>query len=133
MQPPQLSDLMALTNELPSDAAVESPVETSSSSASEPSVSALPYSLSRTRSNNLRVYELAKAGGSKHITQIKNITGDIEALQSHLRSALNLPETFVDPKGQKKQTVTINWTTKHITVRGWRGPEIRKWAELVGF
>ena len=95
--------------------------------------SALPYTISRTRSSNIPVYHLAKAGGNKHLTQVRKLTGDLQALQGDIRSALGLEQFVVDQQGRKKENVTINWTTKQIVVRGWRGPEIKKWAELRGF
>jgi hypothetical protein len=39
----------------------------------------------------------------------------------------------VDVKGRKKETVAINWTTRQVVIRGWRGAEVKKWAELSGF
>ena len=95
--------------------------------------SVLPYTISRTRSSNIPVYHLAKAGGNKHLTQLRKLTGDLHALQSDIRSALGLEQYVVDQQGRKKENVAINWTTKQIMVRGWRGPEIKKWAELRGF
>ena len=95
--------------------------------------SALPYTISRTRSSNIPVYHLAKAGGNKHLTQVRKLTGDLQALQGDIRSALGLEQFVVDQQGRKKENVTINWTTKQIVVRGWRGPEIKKWSELRGF
>lgn len=95
--------------------------------------SVLPYTINRTRSSNIPVYHIAKAGGNKHLTQVRKLTGDLQALQSDIRSALGLEQFAVDQQGRKKENVIINWTTKHIVVRGWRGPEIKKWAELRGF
>jgi len=96
-------------------------------------VSHLPFQISRTWSANLPVYESTKAGGSKHITTIRKITGDLNELADQVRKALDLEQHITDVRGRRKETVAINWTTRHVVVRGWRGPEIKKWAELNGF
>jgi len=92
-----------------------------------------PYHIGRTKTKNLAIYETAKAGGSKHITQIRRLSGDLEALQRQLRDVLKLPEIVVDGKGRKKEPVAINPLTQQIIIRGWRGPEVKKWAETLGF
>ncbi|KAJ9652460.1 54S ribosomal protein img2, mitochondrial [Neophaeococcomyces mojaviensis] len=104
----------------------------------EPSMSTvtaktLPFHMSRTGTKNLPVYETSKAGGSKHITQIRKLSGDLQEMQRQLRTILQLPETIVDKKGRKKEPVMINHLTQQIIVKGWRGPEVKKWAEMVGF
>ncbi|KIW10957.1 hypothetical protein PV08_10256 [Exophiala spinifera] len=96
-------------------------------------VSNLPFKISRTPSSNLPVYESTKAGGSKHITTIRKITGDLEQLAGQVRNALGMDQYITDIRGRRKETVTINRTTKQVIVRGWRAPEIKKWAELNGF
>ena len=108
------------------------PVEQITSSGRQPA-SVLPYTISRTPSSNLPVYHLAKAGGNKHLTTVRKLSGDLNALQSDIRSALGLEQFVVDQQGRKKENVVINWTTRQIVVRGWRGPEIKKWAETRGF
>lgn len=97
------------------------------------STSPFPFLISRTPSQNLPVYETAKNGGNRHITSIRKISGDIEELATAVRDALSLPQYIVDVKGRKKETVAINWTTKQVVIRGWRGAEVKKWAELSGF
>jgi large subunit ribosomal protein L49 len=82
---------------------------------------------------NIPVYHLAKAGGNKHLTTVRKLSGDLHALQSDIRSALGLEQFAKDQQGRKKENVAINWTTRQIIVRGWRGPEIKKWAEMRGF
>jgi large subunit ribosomal protein L49 len=96
-------------------------------------VSHLPFRIARTPSANLPVYESTKSGGSKHITSIRKITGDLDELATQIRRALNLGPYIVDVRGRRKETVAINWTTRQVVVRGWRGPEIKKWAEMSGF
>lgn len=95
--------------------------------------STFPFIITRTASRNLPVYETAKNGGNRHITSIRKISGNIEELATTVRGALNLPEHIVDVKGRKKDTVVINWTTNQVVIRGWRGAEVKKWAELSGF
>ncbi|KAK4946348.1 54S ribosomal protein img2, mitochondrial [Elasticomyces elasticus] len=96
-------------------------------------VSNLPFKISRTPSANLPIYESVKSGGSKHITTIRKITGDLDQLASQVQNALSLGQHIVDVRGRRKETVAINRTTRQVVVRGWRGPEIKKWAETVGF
>jgi len=126
MQRPSLVEAASPTTEV-TGADVTSPTKPI------PASTALPYTISRTQPGNLPVYETTKAGGSKHITQIRKISGDLESLQMHIREALNLPPYIVDKQGRKKENVAINWTTRQIVVRGWRGPEIKKWAAMLGF
>ena len=106
-----------------------------SPSTTTPTVSqqSLPYLISRTPTANLPVYEHTKGGGTKHITVVRKLSGDLSALQLHLREALGLEEGYLDAKGRKKQNVTINWTTRQVVVRGWRGAEVKRWCELAGF
>ncbi|ETN42773.1 uncharacterized protein HMPREF1541_01931 [Cyphellophora europaea CBS 101466] len=94
----------------------------------------LPYLITRTSPGaQLPVYEHAKGGGTKHITVLRKLSGDLEALQQHLRDALGLADGFVDAKGRRKEYISINWTTRQLVVRGWRGAEVRRWCELTGF
>ncbi|KAK5099129.1 54S ribosomal protein img2, mitochondrial [Exophiala xenobiotica] len=108
-------------------------VEEMKSSAGAISAAALPFHIGRTKSKNLAIYETTKAGGSKHITQIRRLAGDLEVLQQQLRDVLKLPDIIVDGKGRKKEPVAINPLTQQIIIRGWRGPEVKKWAETLGF
>ena len=93
----------------------------------------LPFHVGRTKTKNLAVYEITKAGGSKHITELKKLSGDLHEIQRQLRTVLQLPETWVDSKGRKKEPIYINELTQHIIIKGWRGPEVKKWAETLGF
>ncbi|OAL39702.1 hypothetical protein AYO20_01099 [Fonsecaea nubica] len=98
-----------------------------------PTLSPLPYLVVRTPSKNLPIYQTSKSGGSKHITTIRKIKGDLQGLANAVRTALGLEEYITDVRGRKKPNVVINWTTRHVVVRGWRGPEIKRWAEANGF
>ncbi|OCT52847.1 54S ribosomal protein img2, mitochondrial [Cladophialophora carrionii] len=98
-----------------------------------PTLSSLPYSILRTPSKNLPIYQTTKSGGSKHITTIRKIQGDLTELATAVRQALGMEEYMTDPRGRKKANVVINRTTKHVIIRGWRGAEIKRWAEVSGF
>src|ERR1700761_2274997 len=98
-----------------------------------PTLSHLPYSIRRTPSKNLPIYQSTKSGGSKHITTIRKIQGDVTELANTVRNALDMDEYMTDMRGRRKANVVINRTTKHVVIRGWRGPEIKRWAEMSGF
>lgn len=87
----------------------------------------------RTKSANLPIYESTKSGGSKRITTIRKIKGDLNELATSVRTALGLDEFMVDVRGRRKANIVINHTTNHVVVRGWRAPEIKRWAEMSGF
>lgn len=91
------------------------------------------YHIARTSMSNLPVYEHRKRGGTKFITQIQKLSGDLSALQADLRQVLGLPQNHTDAKGRRKELVRINHLTKHIIVEGWRGEEVKKWAQVRGF
>lgn len=93
----------------------------------------IPYSIARTPSRQLPIYHLSKSGGNKHLTRLRKIDGDLHKLRDDLRSALGVEEYTTDQMGRKKETVAINWTSRQIVVRGWKRPEIQKWAEGLGF
>ncbi|EXJ73764.1 uncharacterized protein A1O5_03526 [Cladophialophora psammophila CBS 110553] len=98
-----------------------------------PTLSPLPYMIMRTPSKNLPIYHSAKAGGSKHITTIRKIKGDLRELANAVRTALGLEEYMTDARGRRKANIVINWTIRQVVIRGWRGPEIKRWAEMSGF
>jgi large subunit ribosomal protein L49 len=98
-----------------------------------PTLCSLPYNILRTPSKNLPIYQSTKSGGSKHITTIRKIQGDLTELATAVRRALGMEEYMTDMRGRRKANIVINRTTQHIVVRGWRGPEIKRWAEMSGF
>lgn len=98
-----------------------------------PTLSSLPYNILRTSSKNLPVYESTKGGGTKRITTIQKIQGNLTELATSVREALGLEPHFTDQRGRKKANIMINHTTKHVVIRGWRAPEIKRWAEVKGF
>jgi large subunit ribosomal protein L49 len=92
-----------------------------------------PYTITRTASQQLPIYQLSKAGGNKHLTKLRKVDGDLNQLKSDIRAALGVEDFVIDRMGRKKENVAINWTTRQIVVRGWRRPELVKWAEGMGF
>ncbi len=98
-----------------------------------PTLSTLPYIIGRTKTANLPIYETSKAGGSKRITMIRRITGDLDELATAVRSALKMDEYMTDLRGRKKANVVVNSIARQVIVRGWRAPEIKRWAEMSGF
>jgi large subunit ribosomal protein L49 len=98
----------------------------------------LPYFVRRTASNQLPVYVVTKAGGTKQLTKIQKTEGDLDALRNDLALALGVVD------GSKPNPdVTLNRLTGHIIVKvcistmvglysnkssyiiqGWRKPEI---------
>lgn len=73
----------------------------------------LPYFVRRTSSNQLPVYLVTKAGGTKQLTKIQRTEGDLEALRTDLGRALGLECR----KSKKISDVTINQLTGHIIVK----------------
>jgi large subunit ribosomal protein L49 len=69
----------------------------------------LPYFIRRTASNQLPVYLVTKAGGTKQQTKIQKTEGDLDALRTDLARYLN-----IDPKSPD---VTINRLNGHIVVK----------------
>ncbi|KAL1957944.1 hypothetical protein VTO42DRAFT_5336 [Malbranchea cinnamomea] len=78
----------------------------------------LPYFVRRTPSNQLPVYLVTKAGGTRQLTKLQKTEGDVDALRNDLVQALGLPKDTPD--------VQINRLNGHIIVKGWRKPEILK-------
>lgn len=75
----------------------------------------LPYFVRRTPSNQLPVYLVTKAGGTKQQTKIQKTEGDLEALRTDLSRALGLESG--DSRGKKSPDVTINRLNGHIIVK----------------
>ncbi|KAL2829702.1 mitochondrial large subunit ribosomal protein-domain-containing protein [Aspergillus cavernicola] len=84
----------------------------------------LPYFIRRTPSNQLPVYLITKAGGTKQQTKIQKTEGDMDALRSDLARYLGLESG--DARAVKSSDITINRLNGHIIVKGWRKPEIQK-------
>ncbi|KAE8382630.1 mitochondrial large subunit ribosomal protein-domain-containing protein [Aspergillus bertholletiae] len=84
----------------------------------------LPYFIRRTASNQLPVYLVTKAGGTKQQTKIQKTEGDLDALRNDLAQYLGLESG--EPRSPKSSDITINRLNGHIVVKGWRKPEIQK-------
>ncbi|PGH06572.1 hypothetical protein AJ79_06511 [Helicocarpus griseus UAMH5409] len=78
----------------------------------------LPYFIRRTPSNQLPVYLVTKAGGTKQETKIQKTEGDVDALRSDLAKSLGM-----DPNSKD---IYINRLNGHVIVKGWRKPEIQQ-------
>lgn len=74
-----------------------------------PSTSSLleAYTVQRTPSRNLPIYQLAKAGGNLKLTKVRKLGGDTEALRKEL-------EVFLEPRSEY---VKINAVTGHIIIK----------------
>ena len=110
-----------------------SSLDTASTTPQATSSSHLPFIISRTPSNNLPIYETSKSGGTKQITCIRKVTGNLSELAATIRTALGLEQYIVDVKGRRKETVSVNPVSRQVIIRGWRGAEVKKWAQLSGF
>jgi hypothetical protein len=73
------------------------------------SLTNLPYFVRRTGSNQLPVYLVTKAGGTKQLTKIQKTEGDLDALRSDLAQTLGVDTRSPD--------VSINRLTGHIIVK----------------
>ncbi|KAK2810758.1 hypothetical protein FQN49_008513 [Arthroderma sp. PD_2] len=76
----------------------------------------LPYFIRRTPSNQLPIYLVTKAGGTKQETRLRKTEGDLNALRADLVKYLGLEA--------KPSEVYINQINGHITIKGWRKPEV---------
>ncbi|TVY92991.1 54S ribosomal protein IMG2, mitochondrial [Lachnellula willkommii] len=85
-----------------------------------------PYRIALTKSKEYPVYHLNKRGGNMHITKIKHIEGDIDALKADLQRTLKL---------QDAKDVVINQLTRHIIVKGHYRDDIKQFlgTNQVGF
>ncbi|KAE8352584.1 mitochondrial large subunit ribosomal protein-domain-containing protein [Aspergillus coremiiformis] len=84
----------------------------------------LPYFIRRTASNQLPVYLVTKAGGTKQQTKIQKTEGNLDALRNDLAQYLGLESSELH--SPKSSDITINRLNGHIIVKGWRKPEIQK-------
>ncbi|OQE31018.1 hypothetical protein PENFLA_c002G02972 [Penicillium flavigenum] len=99
--------------------ATPSPAKSDKKPSSPLQLTNLPYFVRRTASNQLPVYVVTKAGGTKQLTKLQKTEGDLDALRNDLASALGVVD------GNKPNSdVTLNRLTGHIIVKGWRKPEI---------
>lgn len=80
---------------------------TTSIAASATGLSSFPYAVSRTPTQGLPVYQLAKSGGNLKLTKVRKLSGDIEVLRKELEETLT----------PKPQYVQINPLTNHIMIK----------------
>lgn len=106
----------------------------STSTPTSPSTPALPYTIFRAGpGKQLPVYHLSKGGGTKRLTRLRKLSGDLNALREDLTRALGVEGGYRNGKGEKVDVVSVNWQSRQVMVRGWRGPEVKAWAEGRGF
>ena len=91
------------TDIIPASTSASSTTESSSS----PPLRTEPYHVSRTPSQQLPIYLLAKRGGNLHQTRVKKIEGDIATLRKELQQALVIDE----------EDIKINQLTRHIIIK----------------
>ncbi|KAK3400434.1 mitochondrial large subunit ribosomal protein-domain-containing protein [Sordaria brevicollis] len=116
--PPQPTPTQTQTPEAPAAPA------TQSSTASPPaSTKKLPYLVGRAWTQRLPVYQLAKRGGNKKLTQIKKVQGDGQAMRRDLAKFL----------GVEEKEVRVKVPTGHLEVDGHRKEEIVKFLTESGF
>ncbi|KAL4952773.1 mitochondrial large subunit ribosomal protein-domain-containing protein [Aspergillus filifer] len=84
----------------------------------------LPYFVRRTPANQLPVYLVTKAGGTKQQTKIQKTEGDMDAMRRDLAVYLGLETT--ERNAPKSADISINRLNGHIIVKGWRKDEIQK-------
>ncbi|KAJ5095387.1 hypothetical protein NUU61_004743 [Penicillium alfredii] len=120
-----LTQLRRQAQALKEQAVTPPPAPTKKPSAPKPALQLhnLPYFVRRTGSNQLPVYLVTKAGGTKQLTKIQKTEGDLDALRNDLSRTLG-----IDAAESRSKTpgVSINRLTGHIIVKGWRKPEILK-------
>lgn len=98
----------ALKEQIPSTPTIPSTAK-SSKPAPTLKLTNLPYFVRRTGSNQLPVYVVTKAGGTKQLTKIQKTEGDLDTLRTDLAHSLG-----VDPRSPD---VSINRLTGHIIVK----------------
>ncbi|KAK0724469.1 mitochondrial large subunit ribosomal protein-domain-containing protein [Lasiosphaeris hirsuta] len=81
------------------------------------------WHVSRTPSNQLPVYELAKRGGNYKLTQIKKVEGDKAAFK----------ETLARDLGLDIKKVILKVPTGHVEVRGSVRKQVNEWLAAQGF
>jgi large subunit ribosomal protein L49 len=93
--------------------------------ATEPQMPLSPpqYHVSRSANKNLPVYTDYKRGGNLHLTTVRKITGDLQALRDELRSWL----------AKKDEDVKINALTQQVIVKGHHKEKIEAFLKGRGF
>ncbi|CAK7241911.1 MAG: 54S ribosomal protein img2, mitochondrial [Sporothrix thermara] len=86
----------------------------STSSASIPPTTPLPYRIGRSNSLNFPVYHRIKSGGTNRTTEVKKVEGDAIALSKRLTDELQL-ET------------KVNRRTNHVIIKGFHREKVVQW------
>eukprot|EP00112_Aurelia_sp_Birch-Aquarium-sp1_P024629 Seg7867.2 transcript_id=Seg7867.2/GoldUCD/mRNA.D3Y31 product="39S ribosomal protein L49 mitochondrial" pseudo=true protein_id=Seg7867.2/GoldUCD/D3Y31 len=82
----------------------------------------LGFQIRRSRTNNLPVYTHYKNSGSRAITSVTKVTGDLKELERCLRYKLGDEEIY-----------QINEVTSCVKVKGRHKKEVTKWLLELGF
>ncbi|KAK3594331.1 hypothetical protein CHS0354_024267 [Potamilus streckersoni] len=85
-----------------------------------------PYAVNRTKNHNLPVYLQVKVGGTRKLTLIRKIDGDIWALEADIRN-------FLEPITGKKCLTQVHEVARFIRVRGNYVTEVGKFLIDKGF
>lgn len=93
--------------------------------ATEPQMPLSPprYHVSRSANKNLPIYTDFKRGGNLHLTTVRKITGDLQALRDELRAWLS----------KKDEDVKINTLTQQVIVKGHHKEKIGEFLKARGF
>jgi len=68
----------------------------------------LPYFVTRTRNQELPVYQHRKRGGNLIVTYIKKVDGELHTLRDTIRQLLDVPE----------ENVVMNERTRQVVIKG---------------
>ena len=83
-----------------------------------------------TSSLNITFFILSRKDGTKIVTRIKNISGDIDTFVRELRIVLSLPQ----PANQLQSYDAIRLRAGNmVEIQGHRAAEIRRWLGQLGF
>ena len=81
-----------------------------------------PFDIDRTRTNNIPVYVTAKAGGSKIVTTVRKIRGDLKELERVIRLHLGDNNHY-----------QINELTSQIHIKGNHKDKLTRLLKELGF
>ncbi|XP_020901961.1 39S ribosomal protein L49, mitochondrial [Exaiptasia diaphana] len=82
----------------------------------------LPFSIRRSKMNNLPVYTDFKGGGTRHITIIRRIKGDLKAVEELLRAKLD-----------KDLIIQLNELTGQVKIKGNHKDKVVTLMKELGF
>ncbi|KAF2470374.1 uncharacterized protein BDR25DRAFT_225956 [Lindgomyces ingoldianus] len=129
---PTLHPLSAKAQKLASAASASSTASSSNPTLSNPAPHSCPtspanlpppaYHVARSIKKNYPIYTDYKRGGNLHLTTVRKVSGDLNALKDELRRFLN----------KRVGDVTINALTKHVIVKGHHKPEIMQFLKARG-